>query len=89
MKRIPRQVPAPRTTRRHAVDAAADLADACLQTPTHMAPLAAALLDRLRHERDLRLQRGLFSEASGIDLAMRLLCEATAPTDETLSADLD
>lgn len=54
----------------------------------HMPPGAAALLERLRHERDLRLARGLVSEASGIDLAMRLLCESVQPA-EILSADFD
>ncbi len=94
MKRIPRQVPAPpRTARPYGAESANDAADpapdACMEARARMAPRTAALLDRLRHERDLRLERGLVSEASGIDLAMRLLCEATqAPADEALSADL-
>jgi hypothetical protein len=94
MKRIPRQVPAPRSTRQYGAESANDPADsppdACIAARARMAPRAAALLDRMRHERDLRLERGLVSEASGIDLAMHLLCEATQPpANEALSADLD
>ena len=92
MKRIPRQVPAPRASRQRGAatpDGAADSSpDARIDNHAHVAPHAAALLERLRHERDLRLERGLVSEASGIDLAMRLLCESAQPA-EGLSADLD
>lgn len=90
MKRIPRQVPAARTSRPRGTaspHAAADLwPSACTAAGAHMLPHAAALLDRLRHERDLRLERGLISEASGIELAMRLICE-TSQTAEALTAD--
>lgn len=92
MKRIPRQVPAPRASRQRGAEyqnAPTDpWPDACMQARAHMAPRAAALLERLRHERDVRLERGLVSEASGIELAMRLLCESAQPA-EVLSADSD
>lgn len=83
MKRIPRRFPATRTVRargapRHEV-AAEPWTDARVDAHTNRLPGAAALLDRLRAERDLRLERGLVSEASGIDLAMRLICEAVEP----------
>mgnify|MGYP003542339916 FL=1 len=58
----------------------------CNEARAHMTPHAAAVLERLRHERELRLDRGLVSEASGIELAMRLICE-TPLTAEALAAE--
>lgn len=83
MKRIPRQVPLTRRTGSGGAAAIHDAPDTWLDAgiDARLAPDAAALLERLRRERDLRIERGLLSEASGIDLAMRLICEAahTAP----------
>lgn len=91
MKRIPRQVPATRTPRTRGAIApdAPDSAwpEACIAARAHLAPQAAALLDRLQSERALRLERGLLSEATGIELAMQLICESASSTDATHRAD--
>jgi hypothetical protein len=91
MKRIPRQFPAARTQRARGAarsQAAAETwTDACVDAHAQLSPRAVALLERLRAERDLRLERGLISEASGIDLAIRLVCEAAQPAG-TASCEL-
>lgn len=84
MKRIPRSFPVDRSRRQpgdpNVAEAPPEAAVAVLvaggECADALGPQARALLDRLRQERDLRLQRGLRSEASGIELAIRMICEA-------------
>lgn len=90
MKRIPRSFPITRSNRPSDGTRAADgtiesadaLASAADECSSRLSPQDQALLERLRRERDLRLQRGLRSEASGIQLAMRVICEAALRRDE-------
>jgi hypothetical protein len=85
MKRIPRQVPATRGRRTKGAAAtqtdAHDWPAACAEARGGLSAPAAALLDRLQGERMLRLERGLLSEATGIELAMQLICESVSFTD--------